>query len=121
MEVYEDENRNIKKVADRVASYQRTKSITGAGQPVDRDETVSGGTQMASHRILALVLLAVGLVLIFFGYQFSQDPGGDMAHTVTGRFNDATAWLLFLGAMAALAGSAVTGIELVLFGKSTNK
>lgn len=76
---------------------------------------------MTTNRILAFVLLVVGLILIFFAYQSSQSLGEQVTQTATGGFTDATAWLLILGTMASLAGSAVTGVELLLFGKTTRK
>ncbi len=76
---------------------------------------------MAINRILALTLLVVGLILIFSGYQSSQGLGDQVTQTVTGNFTDATAWFLILGAAAMVAGSAVTGIEMLLFGKTTRK
>ncbi|GGY65957.1 DUF3185 family protein [Marinobacter zhanjiangensis] len=76
---------------------------------------------MPTNRILALALLILGLILIFTAYQSSQSLGEQVTEAVTGGFTDATAWLLFLGAAAAVAGSAMTGVELLLFGKTTKK
>ncbi len=70
---------------------------------------------MASNRILALVLLVVGLILLFFAYQSSQSLGDQVTEAVTGRFTDSTTWLLILG-----AASTVVGAGLLLFGKSTS-
>jgi hypothetical protein len=68
---------------------------------------------MASNRILALVLLVVGLILLFFAYQSSQSLGDQVTEAVTGRFTDSTTWFLILG-----AASAAAGVGLLLFGKS---
>jgi hypothetical protein len=68
---------------------------------------------MAGNRILALVLLVVGLILLFFAYQSSQSLGEQVTQAVTGRFTDATTWYLILG-----AASAVAGIGMLLFNKS---
>ncbi len=68
---------------------------------------------MASNRIVALVLLVVGLILLFFAYQSSQSLGDQVTEAVTGRFTDSTTWFLILG-----AGSAAGGVGLLLFGKS---
>ncbi len=70
---------------------------------------------MASNRILALVLLVVGLILLFFAYQSSQSLGDQVTEAVTGRFTDSTIWLLILGAASTAAGAG-----LLLFGKSEN-
>lgn len=71
---------------------------------------------MKSNRILALVLLVVGVILLFFAYQSSQSLGDQVTEAVTGRFTDSTTWYLLLG-----AASAVAGIGLLLFGKSASK
>lgn len=70
---------------------------------------------MTNNRILAIVLLVVGFILLFFAYQSSQSLGDQVTEAVTGRFTDSTLWFLVLG-----AASAVAGIGLLLFGKSTS-
>ncbi|ALP53574.1 hypothetical protein Tel_10755 [Candidatus Tenderia electrophaga] len=66
-----------------------------------------------NKRILAIVLLVVGLILLFFAYQSSQSLGDQVTEAVTGRFTDSTTWFMILG-----AASAVAGVGLLLFGKS---
>lgn len=66
--------------------------------------------------ILGLVLLVVGLIMLFFGYQSSQSLGDQVTEVVTGRFTDATTWYLILG-----AASAVAGIGLLLFSRSSGR
>lgn len=68
---------------------------------------------MATNKILAFVLLVVGLILLFFAYQSSQSLGDQVSEAVTGRFTDSTTWLLILG-----AASAAAGVGLLLFNKS---
>lgn len=70
---------------------------------------------MTSSRILALVLLVVGLILLFFAYQSSQSLGDQVTEAVTGRFTESTTWFLILG-----AASSVAGVALLLFGRSAN-
>jgi hypothetical protein len=70
---------------------------------------------MTSSRILALVLLVVGLILLFFAYQSSQSVGDQLTEAVTGRFTDSTTWFLILG-----AASTVAGVGLLLFGRSAS-
>lgn len=67
---------------------------------------------MTANRTLALVLLVVGAILLFFAYQSSQSLGDQVTEAVTGRFTDSTTWFLILGAAAAVAG-----VGLLLFGK----
>ncbi|MCH8497419.1 MAG: DUF3185 family protein [Marinobacter sp.] len=68
---------------------------------------------MASRSILAMVLLVIGLILLFMAYQSSQSLGDQVTEAFTGRFTDATLWLLILGAAAS-----VTGVGLLLVGRS---
>ncbi len=68
---------------------------------------------MMSNKILALVLLVIGLILLFFAYQSSQSLGDQVTEAFTGRFTDSTIWYLILG-----AASAVAGVGLLLFNKS---
>lgn len=68
---------------------------------------------MTDNRILAIVLLGVGLIGLFFAYQTSQSLGNQMTETLTGRFTDSTTWFLFLG-----VATAVAGVGLLLIGKS---
>lgn len=70
---------------------------------------------MTNNRILALVLLVVGLLLLFFAWQASESLGEQITETVTGRFTDSTTWFLILG-----AGSTMAGFWLLLLGKSAN-
>ncbi len=60
---------------------------------------------MSTTRIAGFVLLVVGVVLIFFGYQSSQAVGDQIAETFTGRFTDSTMWYLLGGAAAVTAGA----------------
>ncbi|MBE0486826.1 DUF3185 family protein [Marinobacter sp.] len=71
---------------------------------------------MTTNRTLALVLLVVGAILLFFAYQSSQSLGDQVTEAVTGRFTDSTIWFLILGAAAAVAG-----VGLLLFGKSSGR
>jgi len=71
---------------------------------------------MAANRILALVLIVVGVILLFFAYQSSQSLGDQVTEAVTGRFTDATIWYIILGAAAAVAG-----MGLLVFGKSSGR
>lgn len=70
---------------------------------------------MPSNRILALVLLVVGAILLFFAYQSSQSLGDQVTEAVTGRFTDSTTWFLILG-----AASAAAGLGLLLFGRAAS-
>ncbi len=60
---------------------------------------------MGTTKIFGVVLLVVGVLLLFFGYQASQSMGEQLAETFTGRFSDETMWYLIGGAAAVVAGA----------------
>jgi LPXTG-motif cell wall-anchored protein len=59
---------------------------------------------MSTNQITGIVLLLVGAVLLYFGYQGSQSLGEQIHETFTGRFTDSTMWYFVLGGVAAAAG-----------------
>lgn len=59
---------------------------------------------MSSGKVMGIVLLVVGLVLLYFGWQGTQSVGDQITETFTGRFTDNTMWLLILGVAAAVGG-----------------
>lgn len=67
-----------------------------------------------NNRILAIVLLVVGILLLLFAYQSSQSMGDQVTEAVTGRFTDSTIWFLLLGAAATAAG-----VGMMLLGRSS--
>jgi hypothetical protein len=56
-------------------------------------------------RIIGLVLLAVGVTLLIFGYNASQSVGEKVVEGITGRFTEQTMGYL-IGGIAALVGGA---------------
>lgn len=60
---------------------------------------------MGSNKLIGLVLLVVGLILLYFGWQASQSVGDQVAEAFTGQFTDETLWFLIGGAAAAVAGA----------------
>jgi drug/metabolite transporter (DMT)-like permease len=71
-----------------------------------------GGITMSSSRMLGLVLVAVGVVLLIFGYNASDAPVEQVRETLTGRYSDQVMWY-FVAGIAALVG----GVLLTLFGR----
>lgn len=67
---------------------------------------------MINNKTLAFVMIAVGLILLFFAYQSSQSMGDQVTEAFTGRFTDSTIWFLIIG-----AASAVAGTGMLVFGK----
>ena len=60
---------------------------------------------MGIQRILGLVVLAVGVALLIFGYNASQSLGEQVVEGVTGHFTNRTMWFL-IGGIAAIVGGA---------------
>ncbi|MCC5887058.1 MAG: DUF3185 family protein [Gammaproteobacteria bacterium] len=59
---------------------------------------------MNTNQILGIVLLVVGAILLFLGYQASQSISEQVVESFTGRFTDSTTWYFILGAAAAVGG-----------------
>lgn len=60
-------------------------------------------------RIIGLVLIAVGITLLIFGYNASQTVGEQIVEGFTGRFTNQTMMYL-IGGIAALVGGAALAI-----------
>lgn len=63
---------------------------------------------MVSQKVVGLVLLVVGLVLLFFGWQASESIGEQVVETFTGRFSDETMWYIIGGIAAIVVGAVLT-------------
>ncbi len=59
---------------------------------------------MSSNKIIGIVLLVIGIVLLYFGYQSSQGLDDQVSEALTGRFTDTTTWYYLLGAAGAIVG-----------------
>jgi uncharacterized membrane protein len=66
---------------------------------------------MGTKKIVGIVLLVVGIVLLYFGFQATDAPLEEARETITGDFSDQTMIYLIGGAAAA-----VGGLLLVVFG-----
>jgi hypothetical protein len=58
-------------------------------------------------RIFGVVVLAVGVTLLFFGYKASQAVGEQVFEVFTGRFTNETMAYLIGGVAAVVAGGAM--------------
>jgi uncharacterized membrane protein len=67
---------------------------------------------MVTTKLAGLVLLVVGGILLYFGYNASETALESVTETVTGRFTDETTMYLIGGAVCA-----VLGAGLLIFGK----
>ncbi|HBN13926.1 DUF3185 family protein [Pseudohongiella sp. SYSU M77423] len=60
---------------------------------------------MPSKQVIGIVLLVLGVLLLFFGWQSSQSVGEQVTEAVTGRFTDETMWYLIGGVIAVVLGA----------------
>jgi uncharacterized protein DUF3185 len=63
---------------------------------------------MGISRIIGLTLLAIGVVLVLFGYNASQSMGEQIVEGFTGRFTNQTMWYLIGGTAAIVGGGALS-------------
>ncbi|MGY6553321.1 MAG: DUF3185 family protein [Wenzhouxiangella sp.] len=66
---------------------------------------------MNPKQIIGAVLLVVGVLLIFFGFQSSQGWDDQISQTVTGEFTDSTLWYWIGGAAAAVIGLVLVAMK----------
>lgn len=59
---------------------------------------------MKNTGLIGLVLLVVGVILLYFGWQSSGSLGDQVTEAVTGRFTDDTMFFIIGGAVAIAAG-----------------
>lgn len=57
--------------------------------------------------LIGAVLLVVGILLLYLGYQSSQGLDDQISEAVTGDYTESTVWYLILGAAAGVAGLVV--------------
>jgi multisubunit Na+/H+ antiporter MnhB subunit len=65
------------------------------------------------NNIAGLVVLALGIVLLIFGFNESQSLSSDVSRFFTGNPTDRAVWMLIGGVIAVLAGLflSITGIR----------
>ncbi|MDP4547115.1 DUF3185 family protein [Marinobacter sp. MDS2] len=66
---------------------------------------------MGSSKLIGIVLLVVGVILLYFGYQSTQSVGNQLTEAVSGRFTDETMWYLIGGAAITVAGAFLTFLK----------
>lgn len=59
---------------------------------------------MSNNKLIAIVLLAVGAVLLYFGINATDSPAEQLGEAVTGKYSDNTMMYLIGGGVAAAAG-----------------
>lgn len=64
---------------------------------------------MAPQRILAIVLLVVGVALFIVGLSASDSVADQLSRTFTGRFTEGTMWYILGGLTCAVVGLVLLG------------
>lgn len=59
---------------------------------------------MKDTKLIGIVLLVVGVILLYFGWQSSESLGDQVTEAMTGRFTDNTMFFIIGGAVAIAAG-----------------
>lgn len=59
---------------------------------------------MNAKAVVGAVLLIVGIILLYLGYQSSQGLDDQVSEAITGNFTDSTVWYWILGAASGVAG-----------------
>ncbi|GGD28808.1 DUF3185 family protein [Sinisalibacter lacisalsi] len=62
---------------------------------------------MTQTNTLGFVALAVGVALLFFGWQSSNAPVDQMSEALTGRFTGTTMWYIIGGLIGVVTGAAL--------------
>ena len=59
---------------------------------------------MSSSKLIGIVLLALGLILLYFGVSATNAPMEEIGEAITGKYSDDTMMYLVGGGVAAAAG-----------------
>jgi drug/metabolite transporter (DMT)-like permease len=62
---------------------------------------------MDNKKIIGIVLIVVGAILLYFGYQATGAPLEHATKTLTGGYSNQTTLYLICGAVAAIGGIAL--------------
>ena len=66
---------------------------------------------MQSNKLIGIVLLVLGALLLYFGWQASQSMSEQVAESFTGRFTDSTMWFIIGGGVSLAAGAFMTFVR----------
>ncbi len=59
---------------------------------------------MNTSKIIGIVLLVVGAILLYFGFNATEAPSEEIGEALTGKYSDETMMYLIGGGIAAVAG-----------------
>jgi hypothetical protein len=62
---------------------------------------------MSQNRIIAIVLLVIGAIALYFGFNATSAPTEEISEALTGQYSDRTMLYLICGAVAVVAGLAM--------------
>jgi hypothetical protein len=62
---------------------------------------------MSQNRIIAIVLLVVGAIALYFGFNATGAPTEEISEALTGQYSDQTMLYLIGGGIAVVAGIAM--------------
>lgn len=57
-----------------------------------------------NKKLIGIVLLVIGGILLYVGYNATEAPAEELVETFTGRYSDETMMYLIGGAVAAVVG-----------------
>jgi uncharacterized membrane protein len=59
---------------------------------------------MTPVQIIGVVLLALGVALLFFGFNMAESPADQLTEALTGEYRERTMWYIIGGFVAIVAG-----------------
>jgi len=59
---------------------------------------------MNQNKMIGIVLLVIGVIALYFGFNASNSPMEEMTEAFTGKYSDQTMLYLVGGAVAGIAG-----------------
>jgi uncharacterized membrane protein len=59
---------------------------------------------MSQNKMLGIVLLVIGVIALYFGFNATNAPMEEMTEAFTGQYSDQTMLYLIGGAVAGIAG-----------------
>jgi len=62
---------------------------------------------MNQNKMIGIVLLVIGAIALYFGFNASNSPMEEVTEAFTGKYSDQTMVYLIGGAVAAIAGLAM--------------
>lgn len=60
---------------------------------------------MSQKKIIGIVLLVVGIIAMYFGFNAANAPAGEITEALTGGYSDRTMLYLIGGAAATVVGA----------------